>query len=96
MQATTHELLNGEPVEGATYFHRLKPLLAPLHNAGCARDKAGNRALHFDQYCSLIFLSLFNPLVRSLRGLSQASKLNRVQKDLGEKRGRESLLSGIL
>jgi Transposase DDE domain len=83
MQATSNELLSGKPLEGLTYFRRLKPLLAPLHNAGCARDKAGNRTLHFDQYCSLIFLALFNPVARSLRGLSQASKLDKVQKDLG-------------
>jgi hypothetical protein len=83
MLATSNELLNGEHLEGWTYFHRLKPLLAPLHNAGCARDQAGNRTLHFDQYCELIFLGLFNPVARTLRGLSQASKLARVQKDLG-------------
>lgn len=50
---------------------------------GCARDCAGNRQLHFDQYCLLILLYLFNPLVTSLRGLQQASELAKVQRKLG-------------
>src|SRR6202035_2982840 len=83
MQVTSNEPLNGQPLEGWKYFRRLTPLLARLHDAGCARDKAVNRTLHFDQYCTLILLALFNPLVRSLRGLSQASQLEKVQKDLG-------------
>ena len=40
-------------------------MLARLHDAGCARDKAGNRDLHFDHYCTLILLALFSPLARS-------------------------------
>lgn len=83
MQATPREPLIAEPLQGWKYFRRLTPLLAGLHDAGCARDKAGNRTLHFDQYCSLILLALFNPVARSLRGLSQASQLEKVQKDLG-------------
>jgi DDE family transposase len=83
MQATSSELLNGKPLEGWKYLRRLTPLLARLHDTGCARDKAGNRTLHFDQYCSLILLALFNPVARSLRGLNQASQLEKVQNDLG-------------
>lgn len=73
-------------LQGWKYFRRLTPLLARLHDAGCARDKAGNRTLHFDQYCSSILLALFNPLSRSLRALSQASQLKKVQEQLGVKR----------
>jgi len=75
-----------EALQGWKYFRRLMPLLARLHDANCARDKAGNRRLHFDQYCSLILLALFNPLSRSLRALSQASQLKKVQEQLGVKR----------
>jgi hypothetical protein len=57
------------------------PLLDELHEVGCR--KAGNRKLHYDQYCLLVLLSLFNPVVRSLRALQQASKLRNVQKKLG-------------
>ena len=70
-------------VTGLKYFDRLAPLLARLHDAGCARDKAGNRQLHFDQYCLLVLLYLFNPLVSSLRSIQQASELAKVQKRLG-------------
>src|ERR1700680_188290 len=83
MQATANEPLDGKALEGWKYFRRLTPLLARLHDAGCARDKAGNRTLHYDQYCTLILLALFTPLARSLRALSQTSQLEKVQKDLG-------------
>ena len=70
-------------ITGLKYFKKLLPLLERLHDDGCARDKAGNRSLHFDQYCTLILLYLFNPVVTSLRGLQQASELGKVQKKLG-------------
>jgi hypothetical protein len=70
-------------ITGLKYFDRLAPLLERLHEVGCQRDKAGNRELHFDQYCLLILLFLFNPIVTSLRGLQQASELTKVQKRLG-------------
>jgi hypothetical protein len=47
------------------------------------RDKAGNRQLHMDQYCALVLLFMFNPCLRSLRALQQASELKNVQKKLG-------------
>jgi Transposase DDE domain len=70
-------------VSGLKYFDRLAPLLARLRDVGCERDRAGNRQLHFDQYCMLVLLYLFNPIVTSLRGLQQASELAKVQKRLG-------------
>jgi len=45
------------------------PLLKRHHADYCARDTAGNRSLHFDQYCMLILLCLFNPAISSLRAL---------------------------
>jgi hypothetical protein len=70
-------------VTGLKYFDKLAPLLARLHEVGCERDKAGNRKLHFDQYCLLVLLFLFNPVVRSLRSIQQASQLRNVQRKLG-------------
>jgi hypothetical protein len=70
-------------VSGLKYFDKLAPLLARLHDDGCARDTAGNRELHYDQYCMLILLFLFNPIVTSLRALQQATELEKVQKRLG-------------
>ena len=70
-------------VTGLKYFDKLAPLLERLHEEGCQRDKADNRELHFDQYCMLILLYMFNPVVTSLRGIQQASELEKVQKKLG-------------
>jgi hypothetical protein len=70
-------------VRGLKYFDQLAPLLERLHDVGCKRDTASNRSLHCDQYCMLILLFLFSPVVKSLRGLQQASELKKVQKKLG-------------
>lgn len=70
-------------VTGLKFFDKLGPLLQRLHNDGCERDRADNRKLHYDQYCMLVLLYLFNPIVTSLRGIQQASELKKVQKKLG-------------
>jgi len=70
-------------IVGLKYFDRLMPLLERLHDVGTQRDRAGNRELFYDQYCSFMLLFLFNPIVTSLRGIQQASELKKVQKKLG-------------
>jgi hypothetical protein len=70
-------------VGGMKMLQKLLPLLDRLHDVGCDRDKAGNRKLHFDQHCLLILLCLFNPIIKSLRSIQQASELNKVQRLLG-------------
>ena len=80
-------------ITGLKYFDQLAPLLERLHNDGCKRDWAGNRQLHYDQYCMLILLFMFNPNVTSLRGIQQASELQKVQKKLGCKRASLGSLS---
>ena len=72
-----------QDITGLKYFDKLNPLLERLHEVGCQGDTARNRTLHFDQYCMLVLLFLFNPIVTSLRGLQQASELKNVQKKLG-------------
>jgi len=76
-------------LEGLKDLRALAKLLEPLHQIGTNRDKAGNRDLHMDQYCLLVLMWLYNPVIDSLRGLQQASDLKRVQKRLGV--GRASL-----
>jgi hypothetical protein len=75
--------LREEDIQGLKYFRKLWPLFERLHEVGCERDKAGNRQLHMDQYCALVLLFLFNPCVRTLRALQQASELRNVQRKLG-------------
>jgi hypothetical protein len=72
-----------QDVSGLKYVRRLQPLFERLREVGCGRDRAGNRTLHMDQYCLLVLLYLFNPVVASLRSLQQASELKKVQKKLG-------------
>lgn len=46
--------ITSSQLTGLKYFEKLAPLLERLRDVGCERDKAGNRDLHFDQYCLLI------------------------------------------
>lgn len=80
-------------LEGLKYFDLLMPLLERLHQVGTARDTAGNRTLFYDQYFALILLYFFNPILTSLRGLQQASGLDKVQKLLGVRRASLGSLS---
>jgi hypothetical protein len=70
-------------LKGLKYFQILEPLLQRLHSCGTERDRAGNRKLHFDQYCTLVLLLYFNPILTSLRAIQQASQLAKIQKLLG-------------
>lgn len=67
-------------VRGLKHLQALWPLLKHLHDVGTRRDRAGNRDLFMDQYCALILLWLYSPVIDSLRGLQQASQLKKVQK----------------
>jgi hypothetical protein len=70
-------------LQGLKYFKAIGGLLDGLHEAGCRRDKAGNRLLHMDQYMALLLLYMFNPICTSLRAIQQASELKKVQQKLG-------------
>ena len=79
----TQKKITDADVTGLKYFKKLRPLFDRLHAVGCDRDRAGNRTLHFDQYCCLVLLYMFNPVVSSLRAIQQASELKNVQRKLG-------------
>ena len=85
--------LTEKDIVGLKYFDQLLPLFQRLHEEGCARDKAGNRVLHYDQYCLMVLVFLFNPICSSLRALQQASELKNVQKKLGCERAALGSLS---
>lgn len=80
-------------IVGLKYFDMLLPLLERLRDEKSQRDKANNRQLHFDQYCLLILLYLFNPTVTSLRAIQQVSQLEKVRKKLGTSRASLGSLS---
>lgn len=83
MARKERDKIHEKDITGLKYFDRLAPLLERLRDVSCERDRAGNRELHYDQYCLLVLLYLFNPIVTSLRGIQQASELAKVQKKLG-------------
>ena len=87
------EKIKEKQLQGFKYFRAMSDLLDGLHDAGCARDKAGNRILHMDQYVSLLLLYMFNPICTSLRALQQASELKKVQRKLGVPRASLGSLS---
>lgn len=78
--------LDPRQIGGLKRLVHLLPLLASLHDVGCERDTAGNRLLHFDEYVTLVLLFLFNPMLKSLRALQQASELEKVAEQLGVRR----------
>lgn len=83
--------MDGEPLQDKDvvclgHLQRVFDLLEPLHDVGCARDRAGNRELHFDDYLKLVLLYTWNPLIESVHDLQQVVGLPRVAKALGVKR----------
>lgn len=69
-------------LQGIKFLQRLDPLLTRIRSAACDRDRAGNRRLYYDDVCSLILLTFFNPTLKTLRDLSRASRLPQVRKKL--------------
>ena len=67
-------------------LRHLLPLLASLRDSGCARDAAGNRDLHFDEYVTLVLLYLFNPMIDSVRTLQRATAVDKLAGQLGVRR----------
>jgi hypothetical protein len=80
------EQITEDQLCGLKYFKRLSPLLDRLHQVGTDRDRAGNRRLFFDQYCKLVLLYLFNPLISSMRMLQESLQLNKAARAVGVKR----------
>ena len=69
--------LKPRDIQGLKYLDRLLPLLDQLHEVGCQRDKAGNRCLHYDQYCMLVSalpLQSRDPLVAGIAASQHAEE----------------------
>jgi Transposase DDE domain len=73
--------LKVQDLQGFHYLRHFRDLWQPLR--ACARDKAGNRTFFYDQYLGLLLLYFFTPTLTSLRGLQQATTLDKVQKTFG-------------
>src|SRR5216684_8029021 len=83
MAAKRRPTIREKDLKGLKYFKLLGPLLERLHDNATGRDRAGNRLLFYDQYACLLLLFFFNPVVKSLRSIQQASTLAKVQRLFG-------------
>jgi hypothetical protein len=78
-------------LHGFRYWDQFRGLFDSLHTYGI--DPSGNRQLFFDQYAALLLLYFFSPTLTSLRGLQQATTLDKVQQRLGLRRTSRGALS---
>jgi hypothetical protein len=85
-QRHPRKTLEEKDIFGLGHLKGALGLLDRLHEVGCKRDKAKNRKLHFDDYCKLVLLYIWNPLIESVRDLQQAVGLPNVAKTLGVQR----------
>ena len=85
--------IRDQDVQGLKCLRKIRPLLSRLRTVGTERDTAGNRRLFMDQYCALILMSLFSPVIESLRDLQRACALDKVRKRLGVTRASLGSLS---
>src|SRR5436190_7376620 len=84
--AEGHESESEIPLQGTRFIRQIHQLLDRLHDAGTARDRAGNRQLFADQYLSLLLLYFFTPALKSLRALQQATNWEKTRVKLGIRR----------
>jgi hypothetical protein len=86
MEHTIQEPLREKDILCLGHLQRVFGLLDALADVGTERDTAGNRGLFFNDYCKLVLVHVWNPLIDSLRRLQEAAGLDNVAKALGIKR----------
>jgi Transposase DDE domain len=86
MEHASQEPLREKDILCLGHLQRVFGLLDALKDVGTDRDTAGNRELFFNDYCKLVLLHVWNPLIGSLRQLQEAATLDNVAKALGIKR----------
>ena len=87
------DAITDESIQGLGYLKKIFAAFEKLADVGTERDSAGNRQLLYSQYASLVLLSLFNPAMQGVRGLSDASALKKVRKLIGGGRASVGSLS---
>jgi hypothetical protein len=71
-----------EDIQGFKYLDSFFKTLTRLRDV----KNHQNRKLHYDQYLALLLLYFFTPVLTSLRGIQQATTLEKIQKRLGIKK----------
>jgi len=84
--STEQSPVTEKDLRGFKQLKRVAKLLRAVHDGGCARDKAGNRELHFDDYVLLVLMYLMNPMIDSMRALQKVADFPRMREVLGIKR----------
>lgn len=87
------DTITDESIQGLGHLKKVFRALDKLAPVGTDRDSAGNRRLLYSQYASLVLLSMFNPAMQCVRGLSDASALKKVRKLIGGGRASVGSLS---
>ena len=85
-KGSSRQPLQAKDVRCLGHLKRVFTLLDQLQDVGTGRDTAGNRRLFFGDYCKLVLLYIWNPLIDSLRVLQEALALEPVAKALGVRR----------
>ena len=93
MARSRKKKLKESDLQGFQDLRAIAKLFKSLEGVGTERDKAGNRNLTMDQYCLMVLMRLYNPVIDSLGGLQQASELKKVQQRLGVGRASMGSLS---
>ena len=75
MAGRTKREIRDQDVRGLKCLRKIRPLLSRLRKVGAERDRAGNRRVFMDPYCSPILMSLFGPVIQSLRDLWPTSRV---------------------
>lgn len=78
---TKNKVVQEKDLKWFKKLHRFTLLLRRFHPV----HDHHNRKLHYDQYIALQLLYFFNPILTSLRGIRQASHLEKVKDALGVK-----------
>lgn len=86
MEHPKQEPLREKDILCLGHLQRVFGLLDALADVGTERDTAGSRELFFNDYCKLVLLHIWNPLIGSLRQLQEAVALKKVAEALGVKR----------
>jgi hypothetical protein len=73
----SQNLIREKDLRGFKYFTHLFSALEKFHHV----DEHHNRQLHYDEYITLILFYFFNPILTSLRGIREATTLEKVQKE---------------
>ncbi|MBF0487438.1 MAG: hypothetical protein HQK98_04690 [Nitrospirae bacterium] len=73
MSRKAKDPIKAEQIKGVKYFQVIEPILEKLRG----QNEHFNRELHYDKYVLMYLLYYFNPVIDSLRGLTEVSQFKK-------------------